>query len=551
MLKPKLFTIWKTITKDQLINDITAGIIVGIIALPLAIALAIASGVSPEKGIITAVIGGFIVSLLGGSRVQIAGPTGAFVVILYGIVMEYGINGLYIATIMAGIILIIMGVAKLGTLIKFIPYPVTVGFTSGIAVVIFSLQINDLLGMGIEKVPSDFAEKWVVYFYNISHINVYAAMIGFLSLAIIAFWPKISRKIPGSLIAIIVSTLLVSLLKLDVQTIGSKFNEIQSSIPMPSLPDLKWDQIRNLMQPAIAIAMLSAIEALLSAVVADGMIEKKHRSNMELVAQGIANIVSPLFGGIPVTGAIARTAANIKNGGRTPIAGIVHSIVLLLIMLFLGKWASLIPMPTLGAILIVVAYNMSEWRTFKGLLKSPGGDVAVLLTTFFLTVIFDLTLAIEVGLVLAVLLFMRRMTQSVNVDVVSNMESEEDSDDDPLSIQLRQVPERVDVYEINGPFFFGAAAKFRDAVDEQQDKPQVRIFRLRNVPVMDATGLYMFKEVYKSCIKSGIKVVLSGVHPAVYQVMEKDGFLEIIGKANVTDHIDKALIRTKEVLREN
>lgn len=551
MLKPKLFTIWKSITREQFINDITAGIIVGILALPLAIALAIASGVSPEKGIITAVIGGFIVSLLGGSRVQIAGPTGAFVVILYGIVMEYGINGLYLATIMAGVILVIMGVAKMGTLIKFIPFPVTVGFTSGIAVVIFSLQINDFFGMGIEKVPSEFAEKWVLYFYNISHVNIYAAMIGFLSLAIILFWPKISKKIPGSLIAILVSTLLVSLLKLDVQTIGSKFNEIHSGFPMPSFPNFEFGQIKNLIKPATTIAILAAIEALLSAVVADGMIEKRHRSNMELVAQGIANIVSPLFGGIPATGAIARTAANIKNGGRTPIAGIVHSIVLLLILLFLGKWASLIPMPTLGAILIIVAYNMSEFRTFKALLKSPKSDIVVLVTTFSLTVIFDLTIAIEVGLILSVLLFMRRMTKIVNVDVVSNMESEEDLDDDPLSIQLRQVPERVDVYEINGPFFFGAAAKFRDAVDEQQDKPKVRIFRLRNVPVMDATGLYMFKEVYRSCIKSGIKVVLSGVHPSVYQVMEKDGFLDTIGKANVTDHIDKALIRTKELLQEN
>ena len=371
MFKPKFFTMLKGITKEQVISDITAGTIVGIVALPLAIAFGIASGVSPERGLITAIIGGFIVSFLGGSRVQIGGPTGAFIVIVYQIVQNYGLNGLILATLMAGVILIIMGFAKFGSIIKFIPHPVTVGFTSGIAIVIFSSQIKDLLGLHIAKVPADFIEKWKVFFANFSGINIYAAGIAVFSLLVMIFWPKISRKIPGSIIAIIITTIAVQIFNLPVETIGSVFGNIPSTLPAPSVPDFDLATIRNLIQPATTIAILAAIEALLSAVVSDGMIGGKHRSNMELVAQGVANIFSPLFGGIPVTGAIARTATNIKNGGRTPIAGITHAIVLLFIMLFFGQWANLIPMASLAAVLVIVSYNMSEWRSFKNLLSSP------------------------------------------------------------------------------------------------------------------------------------------------------------------------------------
>lgn len=551
MLKPKLFTLAKSLTKQQILNDMTAGLIVGVVALPLAIAFAIASGVSPEKGLITGIIGGFIISFLGGSRVQIGGPTGAFVVIIYGIVQQYGMNGLIVATFLAGIILVIMGLAKLGQVIKFIPFTVTVGFTSGIAVVIFSSQIKDLFGLGIQNVPADFVEKWGVYFSSFGSINLYAFGIAAASLLIMIFWPKVSRKIPGSIVAIVAATAAVYFFKLPVETIGSRFGEISASFPAPTLPNVNFTIIKNLIQPALAIALLAAIEALLSAVVADGMIGKKHRSNMELVAQGVANIVSPIFGGIPATGAIARTATNVKNGGRTPIAGITHAIVLLLIMLFFGKLAGLIPMASLAAVLVIVSYNMSEWRTFKSLLKSPRSDVAVLLTTFFLTVVFDLTLAIEVGMVLAVLLFMHRMALVTNVEVVTRefREENEEETSDPNAIEKKSIPEGVEVYEISGPFFFGAASKFKDAVREFEKPPKIRIIRMRNVPVIDATGLQSIREFYSDSKKMGTQVILSGVHTQPLVALTQSGLLDLIGEDNIHGNIDDALDRARDILQ--
>lgn len=547
MLKPKLWTIAKTITKEQLLNDITAGIIVGVIALPLAIAFGIASGVSPEKGIITAIIGGFFISLLGGSRVQIGGPTGAFIVVVFGVVQQYGVDGLMVATLLAGFILIIMGIAKFGSIIKFIPHPVTVGFTSGIAVIIFSSQVKDFFGLNMQKVPSEFIEKCYAFATNFS-VNYYAFGIGALALLIMIFWNKITHKIPGSLAAIVITTIIVTYFKLPVSTIGSVYGNIPSTLPLPHIPHVDLVTFRNLIQPATTIALLAAIEGLLSAVVADGMIGKTHRSNMELVAQGIANVISPLFGGIPVTGAIARTAANIKNGGRTPIAGIVHAITLLLIMLFLGSFAKLIPMTTLAAVLIIVAYNMSEWRTFVSLLKSPKSDVIVLLTTFFLTVIIDLTVAIEVGVVLAVFLFMRRMAMVTNVEVITREMKDADETVDPNGIDRRNVPPGVEVYEINGPFFFGAAFKFKDAMMEIENPPKIRIIRMRAVPAMDATGTHVIKEFFTESIKKGTKVLFSDVHTQPLIVFEQAGLIKLIGEENIFGNIDDSLDKAREML---
>lgn len=548
MLKPKLFTTLKDYNKQQFVSDLTAGVIVGIVALPLAIAFGIASGVTPEKGIITAIIAGFIISAFGGSRVQIGGPTGAFIVIVYGIIQQYGMTGLMIATIMAGIILIIMGFARFGSIIKFIPYPVVVGFTSGIALLIFSTQIKDLFGLAMKSVPSEFHEKWISYAESFSTWNYYAFGIAVLSLLIMIFWPKVTHRIPGSLIAIIVSTLLVYFLKLPVETIGSRFGEIPSQIPEPHLYTINLAVIKNLIAPATTIALLAAIESLLSAVVADGMIGGKHRSNMELIAQGLANIASPIFGGIPATGAIARTATNIKNGGRTPVAGIVHSITLLLIMLFFGKLAKLIPMATLAAILVIVSYNMSEWRSFKSLLKSPRSDVIVLLTTFLLTVIFDLTIAIQIGMILAVILFMRRMAMVTNVGVITRELVDEEEAYDPNAISKREVPESVEVFEINGPFFFGAASTFKDAMHVLEEPPKVRIIRMRNVPAIDATGLHTLKEFYYDSKKQGTVIVLSGVHTQPLYAMTQAGLLDLYGEENVFGNIDDALDRAREIL---
>lgn len=548
MFKPKLFSVLSELTPQQISRDITSGILVGIVALPLAIAFAIASGVSPEKGLITAVIGGFLISFLGGSRVQIGGPTGAFIVILYGIVEQYGINGLMIATIMAGVILMLMGFAQFGSLIKFIPYPVVVGFTSGIAVIIFSSQISDFLGLAINKVPADFIEKWIAYGRHLSTLNPESFLVGMLSLLIIVFWPKVSKKIPGSIVAIIAATALVHYLRLDVATIESRFGEIPSTLPAPSLPVFDLATIKQLVMPATTIALLGAIEALLSAVVSDGMIGSRHKSNMELVAQGAANIISPLFGGIPVTGAIARTATNVKNGGRTPVAGMVHALTLLLIMMLFGKWAKLIPMPALAAILIVVAWNMSEHHVFRKLLKSPKSDVVVLLTTFGLTVVFDLTVAIEIGMLLSVFLFMQHMASLANVNIITRELKDREEEDDPNTISTRNVPDGVEVFEISGAMFFGAASKFKDAMHIVEKAPKIRIIRMRNVLSIDATGLNMLGELLADSRKTSTHLILSGVHAQPLFAMQQYGIYDEIGENNVFGHIDDALDRSRELL---
>ncbi len=548
MLQPKLFTTLKNYSLQQFYSDLSAGTIVGIVALPLAIAFAIASGVSPERGLFTAIIAGFIISTLGGSRVQIGGPTGAFVVIVYGIVHTYGMNGLIIATIMAGIILVIMGLAKFGSAIKFIPHPVIVGFTSGIALIIFSSQVKDFFGLDMGEVPSDFFEKWIAYTLSYTSINYYALAIGVGSVLLILIWQRYFQKIPGPLVALILATVVVQLLDLPVETIGSRFGAIPSMLPAPMVPKINFATMKHLIQPATTIALLAAIESLLSAVVADGMIGGKHRSNMELIAQGVANIISPLFGGIPATGAIARTATNIKNGGRTPVAGIVHAVVLLIIMVFVGKWAAKIPLACLAAILVVVAYNMSEWRSFKALLKSPRSDVIVLLTTFGLTIIFDLTVAIEVGMVLSVFLFMRRMALVTNVGVVTREFQDEEELDDPNAIDKRSVPHGVEVYEINGPFFFGAAYKFEEAMAIVHDVPKVRIIRMRNVPAIDSTGMNVLKKVLKDCRKNNIAFIISDIHAQPLFALEQSDMVRAIGEDNILGNIDDSLNRAREIL---
>ncbi|MCZ7610233.1 MAG: sulfate permease [Ignavibacterium sp.] len=548
MLKPKLFTTLRNYSKQQFISDATAGVIVGIVALPLAIAFGIASGVTPEKGIITAIIAGFVISFFGGSRVQIGGPTGAFIIVVYGIVQQYGTTGLAIATIMAGIILVIMGLVKFGSLIKFIPYPVVVGFTSGIALLIFSTQIKDFFGLQLKDIPAEFHEKWLAYFQYFSTFNYNVVIIALLALLIMILWPRITHKIPGSLIAIIATTVIVIVFELPVDTIGSRFGEISSNLPSPNFYKIDLGVIRNLIGPATVIAILAAIESLLSAVVADGMIGGKHRSNMELVAQGLANIITPIFGGIPATGAIARTATNIKNGGRTPVAGIFHSITLLLIMLFFGSYARLIPMATLAAILVVVAYNMSEWRAFKSLLKSPKSDVVVLVTTFLLTVIFDLTIAIEIGMVLSVLLFMKRMSEVSNVSVITRELEDEEDRPDPNATDKKKIPEEVEVFEINGPLFFGAAKKFKDAMSIIEKPPKVRIIRMRNVPAIDATGLQTLKDFYNDSKKHKTHMILSGVHTQPLYAMTQAGIFDLYGEENIHGNIDDALDRAREIL---
>jgi SulP family sulfate permease len=549
MFRPKLLTTLKGYDRERFVGDLTAGVIVGVVALPLAIAFGIASGVSPDKGLITAVIAGFLISALGGSRVQIGGPTGAFVVIVYGIIQKYGLHGLTIATIMAGILLVAMGFARLGSVIKFIPHPVIVGFTSGIALIIFSGEVKDFLGLRMADPPADFVSKWGAYASSIGSINPAAVAIALGSLAVMIVWPRISRKIPGSLVALVLATAVVQIFALPVETIGSRFGAIPSSLPMPTVPAVDFQTVRQLMGPAVTIALLAAIESLLSAVVADGMIGGRHRSNMELVAQGVANIVTPFFGGIPATGAIARTATNIRNGGRTPVAGMIHAVTLLGIMLFVGTWATLIPLSCLAAILVVVSYNMSEWRSFRALLRSPRSDVAVLMTTFLLTVIFDLTVAIEVGVVLAVFLFMGRMARITNIGVVTQeLEDQEEDPDDPNAISKRDVPEGVEVYEVNGPFFFAAAYKFEEAMSVIEKRPRVRIIRMRNVPAIDSTGLHQLEQVWESSRKQGITFIISGIHAQPLVALERSGLAARIGEENIFGGIDDALDRARALL---
>ncbi|MBP9095289.1 MAG: sulfate permease [Ignavibacteria bacterium] len=549
MFVPKLFTTLKNYNKKLFVSDAISGVIVGIVALPLAIAFAIASGVSPEKGLITAVIAGFIISFLGGSRVQIGGPTGAFIIIVYGIIQKYGMDGLMIATIMAGIFLILMGFLKLGTLIKFIPLPIITGFTSGIALIIFTTQIKDLFGLQLENIPADFVEKIPVLFGNLNLLNPATTAISALSLFIIIIFPRITKKIPGTFVALIVGTLVVYFFNLNVETISTKFGVISSAIPPLTFPVITYERVAGLISPAFTIALLGAIESLLSAVVADGMTGNRHRSNMELIAQGTANIITPLFGGIPATGAIARTVTNIKNGGKTPVAGLIHAVVLLLIMLFFGKYAGMIPLCVLGAILAVVAYNMSEWREFKAQLKMPKSDVIVLLTTFFLTVVFDLTVAIEIGMVLSAFLFMRRMAAVTNMGILTR-EFEENQVEEygDNSIAGKDIPKYVLIYEVNGPFFFGAASKFKEAARIIEDRVKVFIMRLRNVPAIDSTGISTIEDFYEDCQKNKITLVLSGIHAQPLFAAEKAGLLEKIGIDNCCGNIDDALNRAREIL---
>ncbi len=551
MFIPKLITTLKGYTGKQFGADLSAGVVVGIVALPLAIAFAIASGVSPEKGIFTAIIAGFIISALGGSRVQIGGPTGAFIVIVYGIVQKYGVDGLTIATILAGIMLIIMGVLRMGSIIKFIPYPLIVGFTSGIALIIFSSQVKDFMGLKMDNVPADFIEKWTAYFTHMNFVNIYAIILTILTILITIYFSKITHRIPGSLIAILLATVAVSYFKLPVETIGSRFGSIPSTLPAPHFPSLDWKTIQYLIRPAFTIAMLGAIESLLSAVVADGMIGGNHKSNFELVAQGIANIISPFFGGIPATGAIARTATNIKNGGRTPIAGIIHALTLLLIMLFVGNWVKLIPVPCLAGILIVVSYNMSEWRSFVSIVKSSRNDTIVLLSTFFLTVLVDLTTAIEIGMILAAFLFMRRMIQISNVDVVTAELTDQPDAYDSKAIQKYNVPKGVEVFEVKGPFFFGAAYKFKESLHLIENTPKVLIIRMRYVPVIDATGLHILEGVFNEAKKSGTELVISGIQKEVFREFYTSGLLNKIGRENVFTVIDDALVRANAIVGGN
>lgn len=551
-LKPKLFSTMKSYSREQFVKDVIAGIIVAIIALPLSIALAIASGVNPERGLYTAIIAGFFISFFGGSRVQIGGPTAAFVVIIYGIVTEFGLDGLIVATIMAGIILVIMGLLRFGGLIKYIPYTITTGFTAGIAVGIFAGQIKDFLGLDMGAVPSEFIEKMKAYGENISSINTAALMIGLISLFILVFWPKVTDKIPGSLIAIVVTTLIVKFTNIEVNTIGSVYGELSSKFPSFAFPHTNFAMIKKLLSPAFTIAILAGIESLLSCVVSDGMIGSRHRSNMELIAQGVGNIFSALFGGIPATGAIARTAANVKNGGRTPIAGIVHSITLLLILLVLMPLAGLIPMPALAAILIMVAYNMSEWREFIELIKtSPKSDIIVLVTTFLLTVIFDLVVAIEIGIVLAALLFMKRMADVTGVhswkyiDEDSDEDSDFNEDTNPDGINLRQVPQNTLVYEIVGPMFFAATDKFMN-ISSSASK-NVIILRMRSVPAMDASGLRTLKKIFATCKKKKITLIFSHIQEQPMSMMIKAGFDKEVGDENFCENIDAALARAEKL----
>ena len=560
--------------KQTFMADLMAGIIVGIVALPLAIAFGIASGVSPEKGIITAIVAGLAISAFGGSKVQIGGPTGAFIVIVAGIINQYGMEGLTIATLMAGVFLIGFGLLHLGTIIKYIPYPIIVGFTSGIAVTIFTTQVKDLLGMQMTNVPSDFIEKWIAYFGNLGTIDMWSAAIGISSVALIGAWPLLSnsslitshsslithhlsllKKIPGSLVAIIVMTVAALLLRqyagvVSIETIGDRFS-ISSELPSATMPVLTWEGIKELVPPALTIAVLGAIESLLSATVADGVIGDHHNSNTELVGQGVANILSPIFGGIPATGAIARTMTNINNGGRTPVAGIIHAVVLLVIFLFLMPLAQYIPMACLAGVLVVVSYGMSGWRSFRALLRNPKSDVTVLVLTFLLTIIFDLTVAIEVGLICACLLFMRRMSETTDVRAVyDEIDLNEDADMEAGNLEHLTIPQGVEVYEINGPYFFGAGSRFEDLMARYGGRPQVRIIRMRKVPFIDSTGLHNLENMCRMSQNEGITVVLSGVNEKVEAVLRRNGFPQLLGQENICNHIDLALQRARELTRQ-
>lgn len=540
-LEPKLLSVLKEgYTFKQFQGDLMGGLTVGVVALPLAIALAIASGVKPEQGLYTAIVAGFVIAVLGGSRVQISGPTGAFVVIVYGIVQKYGYDGLVVATLIAGVMLVIMGLARMGALLKFVPYPVIVGFTSGIALIIFSSQVNDFLGLKIEKVPADFVEKWIEYAKHLANAEPYTLGVGLASLLIIVLWPRVTHRVPGQLIAILAATIAVQYFQIPVDTIQSRFGGMPTGLPSPQLPTVTWAIFQELFTPALTIAILAALESLLSSVVADGMTGTRHRSNMELVGQGAGNIASAIFGGIPATGAIARTATNIKSGGKTPFAAIIHAVFLLLVLLFIGKWAAMIPMATLAAVLIVVAYNMSEWREFKHLLKSPRGDVAVLLVTFLLTVLIELTVAIQVGILLAAFLFLQRMSKDAGVDVITDT-LEEDEEFKSRDMSKIEIPKRVEVFEVYGSLFFGAVSQFKESIRIVANKPKVIILRMREVHSIDASGVHILEELVNEMHARDAIVVFSAVSRSVYRVMRTTGFVELVDRKNFAPDIFAAL----------
>ncbi len=540
-LEPKLLSILREgYTLKMLQGDLAGGLTVGVVALPLAIALAIASGVKPEQGLYTAIFAGFVIAVLGGTRTQISGPTGAFIVIVYGIVQEYGYDGLVVATLIAGLILIVMGLARMGALLKFIPYPVTVGFTTGIALIIFSSQISDFLGLTIEKVPADFLEKWVTYVEHFDTVSPYAVAVGLGSLLIIVLWPKITRRIPGQLVAIVIATAAVQAFQIPVETIQSRFGAVPNTLPIPHIPTVTWQMVQEMFSPALTIAILAGLESLLSAVVADGMMGTRHRSNMELIAQGAGNITSVIFSGVPATGAIARTATNIKSGGKTPISAVIHCIFLLLVLLVVGKWAALIPMATLAAVLLVVAYNMSEWREFVHLLKSPRSDVAVLLATFLLTVFIELTVAIQVGVLLAAFLFLQKMSTETQVSVITDNLA---GDDEVRARDMSQIeiPPGVEVFEIYGSLFFGAVSQFKESIRVVARKPKVLILRMRNVSNIDASGLHILEELAEEARERGYIIVFSAVSRKVYRVMRSSGFVELVGREHFAGDIFRAL----------
>lgn len=566
VFRPKLFSTLRSYNKERLVQDLIAGVIVAVVAIPLAIAFGISSGVGPTEGLVTAIIAGFLISALGGSKVQIGGPTGAFIVIIYGIIQQHGLTGLLIATIMAGILLIIMGLFKLGNVIKFVPYPVIIGFTAGIAVTIFSTQMNDLFGMGIENAPADFIHKWICYFEHWRDINWWAFAVGLGSLLIIVFSTKISKKIPGSLVAIVLMTLVVWLLRKyagvdSITTIGDLYT-LPSGMPAPHLPEINLADgetilglVQELFPSAFTIAMLGAIESLLSAMVADGVIGDKHNSNTELIAQGVANVVTPFFGGIPATGAIARTMANINNGGRTPVAGIVHALMLLLVLLCFGPLVGMIPMACLAGVLIIVSYNMLGLDSIIGLSKAPKSDFIVMLVTFVLTVIFDLTIAIEVGLLLAVILFLKRTNEATVIRTFSDAIDPTQQTDIRLhgdDLEMLHIPPFTEVYEIDGPYFFGIANKF-DEISQRMgaDDQKVRILRMRKVSFMDSTGIHNLEQLYVRSKRCGMTLVLSGVNERVYKTLEKAGLVAMIGKENVRNHINGALARAEEIVKAN
>ncbi len=549
-LEPKLIAIFREgYSKKQFFSDLAAGLTVGVVALPLAIAFAIASGVKPEQGLYTAIIGGFVIAVLGGSRAQISGPTGAFIVIIYGIVQQHGYAGLAVATLIAGVILVLMGLAKMGALLKFIPYPVTVGFTSGIALIIFSSQIRDFAGLQIDKVPAEFIGKWIAYEQYAMTFSPHALAVGALSLLIILLWPRITHRIPGPLVAIVAMTAMVQVLHLPVETIGSRFGSVPGHFPAPHIPVVSWQLVQEMFSPAVTIALLAALESLLAAVVADGMLGTRHRSNMELIAQGAGNIASILFGGIPATGAIARTATNIKSGGRTPVAAIIHSITLTLILLFFGKWAALIPMTTLAATLIVVAYNMSEWHAFINLFRSPKSDIAVLVVTFSLTVLIDLTVAIQVGVLMAAFLFLQRMSDETQINLITASLGERD-ESEARDISKLEVPHGVEVFEIYGSLFFGVIERFKDAMLRVEKSPKILIIRMRHVVAIDATGLQIMEELLAGTRKRGATLMLSAVASQPVAAMRQSGFLGRLGEENIADNIYDALDRAKAILSE-